>query len=318
MENGRREFLAGLSLAAVAAVPFPVCAQPEKNVFARRGPHGRLNLSYAHIRVGATRPFSVLHLSDTHLTEAYPHEEVFRNGEKDLRTTGFGGLQKEALADSFAWAEKNVDLVVHTGDLVDWQSEANFDFVRRQCGGNMLLCAGNHEFYTYLKGEERSCEEAFKEKSRELLMRSFPVDLRFSSRVVNGVNFVCMDNAFGTFAEDLVARFKAEVQKGLPVVLCIHVPIMTEEIWRVNCRFWDETDRHYSSAALPGPSGELARQRNDRTTRDFIAYLKSERLLKCILAGHVHVTFEERFSETACQYLVGGNFLFCGKEILFS
>ena len=42
-----------------------------------------------------------------------------------------------------------------------------------------------------------------------------------------------------------------------------------------------------------------------------------EKLLKAILSGHEHMTMEERFSPTAVQYLVGGNFLFAARELLF-
>ena len=53
-------------------------------------------------------------------------------------------------------------------------------------------------------------------------------------------------------------------------------------------------------------------------TRDFIAYLKSETLLKGILTGHMHLTACDRFSPTAMQYIVGGNFMFHGEEVLFT
>ena len=38
---------------------------------------------------------------------------------------------------------------------------------------------------------------------------------------------------------------------------------------------------------------------------------------KSFLSGHEHITMEERFSPTAVQYLVGGNFLFAARELLF-
>ena len=53
-------------------------------------------------------------------------------------------------------------------------------------------------------------------------------------------------------------------------------------------------------------------------TRDFIASLRAQPLLKAILAGHLHFTAEDRFSPTAMQFVVGGNFMFHGREILFS
>ena len=44
----------------------------------------------------------------------------------------------------------------------------------------------------------------------------------------------------------------------------------------------------------------------------------SGQLLKGILAGHLHITVQDRFSPTAMQYVVGGNFMFHGQEITFS
>ena len=56
----------------------------------------------------------------------------------------------------------------------------------------------------------------------------------------------------------------------------------------------------------------------DVVTRDFIASLRREPLLKAILAGHLHITVQDRFSPTAMQYVVGGNFMFHGQEVLFT
>ena len=72
------------------------------------------------------------------------------------------------------------------------------------------------------------------------------------------------------------------------------------------------------SAAVPDARGDYLKQRTDVVTRDFIAYLKKEPLLKAILAGHLHITVQDRFSPTAMQYVVGGNFMFHGQEVLFT
>ena len=58
-------------------------------------------------------------------------------------------------------------------------------------------------------------------------------------------------------------------------------------------------------------------QQEDPVTREFIEYLRHEPLLKAILAGHEHITIQDRFSPIAMEYVVGGNFLFCGQEVLF-
>jgi len=40
--------------------------------------------------------------------------------------------------------------------------------------------------------------------------------------------------------------------------------------------------------------------------------------MKAILAGHLHITVQDRFSPTAIQYVVGGNYGFVGQEVLFT
>ena len=318
MNISRRNFLTGVGgLVAVSQLP---SLADDPAVFPQRGRYERLQLAYQHVSAGATAPFSILHISDTHLTEAYPDEPdaEAKLRSKERRTRTFGGRQEEALRDSLAWARDNVDYVLHTGDLIDWQSQANFDLVKKYYGGAMFGSMGNHEFYTYLPGEKVTGGESFKERSWPLLKAAYPVDPRFNAQTVNGVNFVCIDDVFGTVQPDQVEKFRAEVKKGLPIVLCMHVPFYTDGIWRGNVQYWSGTGKKYRNAAVPDPRGDYKVQKDDSTTRAFIAYLKGERQLKAILVGHLHITVQDRFSSTAVQYVVGGNYGFVGQEILFT
>ena len=315
----RRQFIGGMGgLIATSALPGCKTAS-ESEFFAKRGVYERLSVSYAHIHIGLEKPFSVLHISDTHLTAAYDDEPVALCGKAALRTRTFGGRQEAALESSLDWARRNADYVLHTGDLIDFQSRANFDLVRKHYGETVFGPMGNHEFYSYLPDEKHTWQEPFKNRSWSILKDVYPVDARFSSKIVNGVNFVCVDDVFGTVQPDQVEKFHAEAKKGLPIVLAMHVPINTDELWRWAMRFWGQSaGAKYRDAAIPPPRGDYERQLNDPTTRKFVAYLRSEPLLKGLLVGHQHVTMEERFSPTAVQYVVGGNFFFNGREVLFT
>jgi len=145
----------------------------------------------------------------------------------------------------------------------------------------------------------------------------YPFDISIQSTVANGVNFVTLDNVFGSVTKAQVKRFAEEVAKGFPIVLCMHVPFFSEGLWRAKRHCWSAEPRKFASADVPAADGDFLVQKNDPTTRDFITYLKGEPLLKAILAGHLHLAYEERFSPTAVQYVVGGNYLFHGRELLF-
>ena len=313
----RRQFIGGLGgVAAVSALP---SWADDPAVFPTRGKFERLVLAYRQIEIGLKEPFSVLHISDTHLTAAYPNEPEDKQQLRKARTQTFGGRQEEALRDSLAWAKENVDYVIHTGDLIDWQSEANFDLVKKYFGGAMTGSMGNHEFSPsmWLSKPKEERTEAWKDRTRAKLQATYPFDISLQSQVVKGVNFVTLDDVYGTVTAGQVERFKAEVKKGLPIVLCMHVPFLTENTWRWTMRFWSNSGRKFRDAQVPCPTGDYLAQKEDPVTRDFIAYLKEEKLLRGILAGHEHITMQDRFSPTATEFVVGGNFMFHGEEILF-
>lgn len=317
----RRDFIksAFAGGALIATADLPSLAKDDPSLFPERGKYERLSLSCATVRIGAEKPFAVLHISDTHLCEAYDDEGEVTLKLREMRRRTFGGRQEEALADSIAWAKRNVDYVLHTGDLIDFQSRANFDLVKKHFGDAMFGALGNHEFarHMWLAEEKEPKTEEWKDRTRAKLDEVFPFDVVLHSQVVNGVNFVTLDDVYGTVTERQVERFRAEVAKGLPIVLCMHVPFFTDDIWRATTQFWARSGSRFGDAAVPPRKGDYQRQGEDPVTRDFIAYLRKEPLLKAILAGHEHVTIQDRFSETADEYVVGANFLFAAREVLF-
>lgn len=284
-----------------------------------RGEFERLSLGMVTLEIGAEKPFSVLHISDTHLAEVYPDENDRKLRLAKNRQRQFGGRQLEALRDSIAWARQHVDFIVHTGDLIDFQSRANYELAASVIGTDFFATVGNHEFSPemWLSLEKETRDDAWRERSRADLEKVFGHDVSFASRVVHGVNFVLLDNVYGIVTESQIERFRQEVRKGLPIVLGMHVPIISDAMARAMHHYWQKGGGRFRSAALPDPTGDWLAQRTARVTQAFVAELKREPLLKAILAGHLHFDYQEPFSPTARQYLVGGNFLFHGQELLF-
>lgn len=330
----RREFIKALAGggALVAASRLPVFGDDNPAVFHRRGIFERLHLGYVDIKAGAAKPFSLLHISDTHLTSAYGNESTNRQRLAKSRSVTFGGRQEEALRDSVAWAQEHADFILHTGDLIDFQSQANYDLARAaffKAGENGVpdwpginaFASGNHEISPEMWLGEEKCtnDEAWRAKySPETAAGLGIEDLSFGSTVVNGVNIVTMDDSFGTFNENQVARFEAEVKKGLPILLCLHVPLYTERLWTATRVYWSR-DRKFSASAMKFPAtGDWKRQQEHPVTREFLAWLKGVPLLKGVLAGHLHIDVRDRFSPTAMEYVVGGNFMFHGQHVLLT
>ena len=304
--------------AIIATSQLPAWGEDKPEVFPERGKYERLSLSYAVVNIGLEKPFNILHISDSHLSAAYPYESEKKLKLNVRRTQTFGGHQEEALRDALEWAKQNVSYIVHTGDLIDWQSDANFDLVRKYFGDSMFGAVGNHEYTPdmWLSEPKEERTEAFKDLTRKRLQEIYPFDLSFQSQVINGVNFITLDDVYGYVTAKQVKLFKKEVKRGLPIVLCMHVPFITDNMWRAIHRMWT-TGTPLTDSEMPAPSGDFKTQKEDPVTRNFIAYLKGEPLLKCILAGHEHITVEDQFSPTCREYVVAGGFLFHAREVLF-
>ena len=315
----RRMFLkSAMGLGALAAVSQLPAEAATPEAFPKRGRFERMNVNYVRVEAGATEPFSVLHISDTHLTEAYPDEDQWKQKLKARSTDNFGGYQEDALRESVAWAKKHCDYLVHTGDVMDWHSRKNLDLVKKYLGEGAFGAIGNHEYtlYHYLTKEARSKDSV--PAIRPILAKYYPFRIEFDAKVINGVNFISLDDSLGRVTPGQVKLFKAEVAKGLPIILLKHVPFYTDYIWTVTKKYWGPETGKFRSTAVPERNGSAQVQRNDPTTRDFIAYLKTVKELKAILAGHEHLTVQDRFSPTAMEYLVAGNYLFAGQEVLIS
>ena len=196
MNLNRRDFLGGVG-AVMATSALPSLGKDDPSLFPKRGVVERLAVAYQHIHIGLEKPFSVLHISDTHLTAVYDDEPDYLVEFAKYRAKVFGGRQEEALRDSLAWAKKNVDYVIHTGDFIDFQTRANLDIVKKTFGEESALaaCMGNHEFQRRIpdeKVDESSVAglRKYGALSMKLLAETFPFDISLQSTVVNGVNFV--------------------------------------------------------------------------------------------------------------------------------
>ncbi len=281
-----------------------------------------LNIREITVEIGLEKPFDVMHLSDTHIARADERDDERKILLSAQRSRGMNAGE-HYLDEAIRIAQERGMYLFHTGDLYDFVSEANLACAaRHMIEGDWFVSAGNHDYSKYV-GEAKE-DETYKQDSYEAVRAAFPNDLRFASRVIGGVNFVAVDNVYYNFTERQLEQMKAEMAKGLPVVMLCHVPLYTPEYYKDEmermgnrCAYLCGVPLELTETYEPGvsyPAGEEWRyrkvqQRADEPTLAFIAWLKEQKLLKAILCGHMHRFFEDRFSETAIQYTVGATYL---------
>ncbi|MBO5480575.1 MAG: metallophosphoesterase [Clostridia bacterium] len=265
--------------------------------------------------VGATKPFTIIHMSDTHIT--YADE---RDGERKVelskaRTPIFPDAE-QMLVESVKLAKEYQAPIMHTGDLMDFVSTANLERVARfmrDC--DCFVSAGNHEFSQYV-GEAWE-DAAYRNQSLAKVQAAFLNDIRMSSRVINGVNFVAIDDSYYLFEKQQLAFLKEEVKKGLPIILMLHNPIYEKQLFDNLIYHREELGlepRQVPCAYLTGTPDiymkdydehRFRQQKADEITKETVEYIKTQPLIKAALVGHVHCSIEAELCQGVPQIITG-------------
>lgn len=257
------------------------------------------------LEVGAKAPFSVLQLSDTHL--------VFADARDGERKVTLSQNRERIFPDASSvleWAGSEAARlgvpIFHTGDLIDFVSLANLEAVKAFTDNHdCFIAAGNHEFSLYV-GEAWE-DEAYRNQSLERVQAVFKNNIRMSSRVVGGVNFVALDNGYYLFDEAQLAFLVQEVERDMPVVLLLHTPLYEPVLY-------DLMMSKQTNAALLGVPDELMQgypeyryrqQYADAVTRRAYDYICNEERIKAIVAGHLHFAYEGRVHQRIPQIITG-------------
>jgi len=275
---------------------------------------GPMNIRQIEIKIGLANPVKLLHVSDTHLSFADGRDNRRKRSLAERRRVTFGDENdrcRRFLREAVQYAQDSGALLVHTGDLIDFVSHQNLDIAKDILGASdYFFVPGNHEFSKYVGEAEET--EAYKMGSLPLVQSHFRDDLRFCSRVAGGVNLVGIDNVYYHMYADQFERLKAEAARGLPILLLMHTPLYTPEL------FHEMTvTRGEATADIMGCPEELMRNYSPEryaqqaaAPLDFeiIEYIKTQPLVKSVLAGHLHFFHQSALRGGVTQYIAGGGF----------
>ena len=257
-----------------------------------------LDIKKNTVEIGLEKPLKILHITDSHLPFYCEDdtEEIIRQAKKRQQETSVSNLKK-----LMKYGEENCDIIVHTGDLIDFISKPCIDFAREYLKNDKILfVAGNHEYWRCDSEKE---DMAYRIKSIERMGGKLCEGMLFSSRIIGGVNFVGIDDAYHQAEYEQLDFLKEEVKKGLPVILFMHAPLYEENLYKKSYEMWNgenyilgcDTVRH------PEISGDMTEP--FESTKAFYEYVVSEKQIKAVLTGHLHFSFESMLPNGAVQYV---------------
>ena len=248
------------------------------------------------INAGATAEINVLHTSDTHLTyyDNTDTAEVRRYGKSRYRH--FGQNMQQTLDEIVAMAKEENRLLIHTGDLLDFETDANIQKAKEFFDeSDCLYVPGNHE---------TEADASYVEKLQAVYKRN----LTFYCEEINGVCFVGLDNTNHKMTAEQLDLLKEVVETGKPIILLMHVPLYEEGLFYESIK----ADGSAYLMAVPEemmtdyPEMRYEQQKADEITYTAYEYIISQPNIKAILAGHLHLSYECSVGNVK-QYVVGRN-----------
>ena len=256
-----------------------------------------INITKNTIEIGLEKPLKVLHITDSHLpfyceTDS---EAMINQGKKRDEKSSVQNLK-----ELMEYGEKSCDIIVHTGDLIDFISKPCVEFAKEYLKNEkVLFIAGNHE---YAKYDGKKEDMAYRLNSLEEI-GGYPVNIFFNSHIVGGVNFVGIDDAYHQVEYEQLEMLNAEVKKGYPVILFMHAPLYEEELYKKSYEFWNGENYLLGVDTLLHPEVIGDETEPTEASKAFYEYVISEPQIKAVLTGHLHFGFESRLSGGTIQYV---------------
>lgn len=232
---------------------------------------------------------TVLQLSDTHISyeneDDLRYEKYSRGMNREYKQvqhykTGVPTTPVGCFRELMELAkQEKVDLIVLTGDIINYPAAAAVELVRSSLASTGILhiyTAGNHDWhYAGMAGTE---DELRKEWCEKRLKPLYTGDMLCSSEIVGGINMVTIDNSTMEINDEQLDFFVRQIARPEPVALFVHIPLYVPSM-DMCCghpRQWD-----------PNKAG-IVKTENMIPTKEFVRRAFESANIAGVFAGHWH------------------------------
>lgn len=247
------------------------------------------------------RAYTVVQITDVHISAAYDDEEERVRDAAPRRAHVFYATPEESVARWFALVEKanaaHPDVVVLTGDIVDFPSRRNMDVLEeglRRLNAPYVFCVGNHDWaYDF----DYQTPHAVAEELPKFARYSRSGTTAYSLYDAGEFAVLAVDNARDQIDPAALDGLTAAEALNKPIVLALHVPFCADDFpengLKAECERWDGY----------GCMGENGIVPNADTAR-FIERIKAaDSRVAAVLAGHLHFEHRDRLTSTLDQHI---------------
>ena len=277
---------------------------------------------------GLPGPVRIMHVGDTHLDLIDDRDADFIDhcrgiGMRFARRHQYRDPQGQPFSTEYAFVatireaqSRKVDLIVHSGDLVDFPARASIDravAILDGAGIPWLYTSGDHDWFFFPMG----LSPGLRERWWPVLDRLTAGRPACGQRDVLGIRFLTVDDTTYQISEEQLAFTQEALSGGLPTVVVMHVPLSIATLRRASI----EKRRHTN--LLADPDWPLAQRQavcigtDTAATREFVRTLTGAENLAAVLAGHLHFLHADAVHPRAVQYVAPPNYAALHRLIEF-
>lgn len=250
---------------------------------------------------GLTREYTLLHVTDSHLTLSYDDElnTDEKRSEQRERNASFTAVTGVNSADRFPYYIRYAELIgadriAATGDIVDYASQKNVDTAFRDNLAASVIpftyCFGNHDWSYRWNYVSKSARLRYGDPRFSEYMGG---DTYYEQIEYDDFILISVDNSsdhFWKFNDDKDAlqrqqeyfeKFKAANEIGKPIVLMFHVPFWSPTLEQPTKDAWGGRN------ILIGPDTDI-KTYNGVTKEMYDMISGGETNVALMLCGHVH------------------------------
>jgi predicted phosphodiesterase len=243
------------------------------------------------------KDLNILQISDSHIScdnesdqeyvqysarmnRAFQSIKHYKTGNPSTTTDNF----KEILQLGI---KEKVDLIALTGDIINYPSATAVNFVKSEmvaCGIPYMYTAGNHDWH--YEGMEGSADALRKYWCETRLKPLYTGGILYSSKIVNGVNLVMVDNSAYQVNEEQLAFFMQQKKRPEPMVLFVHIPLYMPSM-PICCghpEWGAATDNGYKIERRE----QWPASGNSKSTVEFVRQVMQSQNIVGVFAGHWH------------------------------
>ena len=243
-----------------------------------------------------------------------PDLRLFERRNNDQYGKGGFPFSVQMLAATITYARKKGSLLLNTGDLFDFNSDANLSCVARAFAGqNILSAIGNHESRGFHTAKNNPCNVQEDDALRAKFEKAYGHSVLVSSRIVNGVNFVAFDNCglARYHRDEQYTLLKEEFSKGLPTVLLCHMPPFMDDLHEALL------EQHKQKNQNPPKDNNLNayymmtkdafKTKASRSILKLTDLIREQNNLRAILCGHLHFAWRGMLDNRVPVVVAGRN-----------